>query len=345
MKIIVTGPPFYNYSDSVVKALRLLKHEVQFFPMLEFYKGCSYVQRKLFKCGCRSIETTYNQKWENELVAVCEASSPDLILVLNGIMLNDCLLRRLKNFTLAIWLWDSIQRYDQAFIPLLKHFANVFVFEKEDVACLEKSWGIQSIHLPVGFDAEIYHENSRERDIDISFIGIPDKNRLMTLNAVAELATATGLTMKICGDWYDRKYFWKALRFKKKNPYLFSYIDNRIVSAQEAATLYQRSKICLNINTPLHKGINPRTFEILATKSFQLMDLRESYDNCISPGEDLAVYKDEEDLLAKINFYLAETQLRESIATNGFQRIKSKFSMLTLMDKLQKAVQENADKV
>ena len=342
MKIVVTGPPFYNYSHSAVNALQSLGHDVCFFPMLEFYKACSYMQRKMFKCGCHSLAVKYNQKWEDRLVALCEAETPDLVLVLNGIMLKECLLERLKDFSLAIWLWDSIQRYDRAFVPLLKYFGNVFVFEKEDIFYLAKQWGIQAVHLPVGFDGDIYHEAHGERDVDISFIGIPDQKRLAALNAVAELAAAKGLKMKVCGDWYDRKYFWKALRFKKKNPYLFPYIDNRIVSAQEAAELYRRSKICLNINTPLHKSINPRTFEILATKSFQLMDRRESYDECVSPGEDLGVYEDEKDLLTKIEFYLANEQIRENMAEHGFQRIKSRFSMIALMDTLQKIVQEKA---
>lgn len=126
-------------------------------------------------------------------------------------------------------------------------------------------------------------------------------------------------------------------RFKKKYPCLAKYIINkRMISPDEVANVYNRSKIVLNINRTESEAINPRTFEILGTKSLQLMDSRKSYCNVIEAGQDLIVYKNKNDLWEKIKSYLSSDIARQQIANNGYSSVKDKFSLIKCADVLNK---------
>ncbi len=64
MKFLVTGPVNYGYSLSVVSAIEAAGHEVEFYPMCEFYVQASYWQRKLYKLGCKALRERYDYAWE-----------------------------------------------------------------------------------------------------------------------------------------------------------------------------------------------------------------------------------------------------------------------------------------
>lgn len=336
MKILIAGPLAHNYLDSIINGFDNFGHETVFIKMVEFYKGCSYTERKLHKAGCSFFEKKYNERWMNSFLKKCEMFNPDYILVVNGSMMNINILEKLhlEKYKIGLWLFDSIRRFDKDYEVLLKYYQKIFVFEKNDVVYLKKEYGIKAVYLPVGFDSDIYFCKEERRDIDISFVGNPDENRLRILNRVAKYAEKNFLKMKICGQWYDEKYIWKPWRFKMKNPHLFSYVNNGLISPIRVADLYRRSKICLNLNTAIHKGINPRTFEILATRSFQIMDEREQYSECVRPNIDLVIFKGTEDLINKIEFYLLNSQKRAIIAESGYKWIKNKFSMRNMVERI-----------
>ena len=93
------------------------------------------------------------------------------------------------------------------------------------------------------------------------------------------------------------------------------------MTASKSATLYSKTKICLNIHDGRHKSPNPRTFEILATGTFELIDERESYGGLLQEGRDLIQFRDVEDLLFKIDYYLLHEDEREAIAASGHRAI------------------------
>ncbi|MBP2658232.1 MAG: hypothetical protein H6Q69_1264 [Firmicutes bacterium] len=336
MRIVVIGQIHYNYSASTVKSLQELGHEVMFIEMVEFYKQCSYTERKLYKLGLKSLETKYDQAWNDNLIKACSKFKPDMILALNGIMMiKEYALEKLRSLgiKLSVWLLDSVKR-----LPLYEsriiYFDEIICFEESDLLYLKDKYGLTAYYCPVGFEEEAYYPDDKiERDIDISFVGNPTENRLKILNNIAQYAFENALNMHVQGVYWDKKYFWKKKKFINKNPKLVPYVHNFIVSSREAAEIYRRSKICLNIHVLDHEGINPRTFEILGTRSFQLMDNRKT-KNMVRPGADLVTYDNTTDLLNKIGYYLANEEERKTIANNGYNWVKGKFSMKEMVKKI-----------
>ena len=111
------------------------------------------------------------------------------------------------------------------------------------------------------------------------------------------------------------------------------YLYNGRIAPECTASLYARSKICLNIHLPAHKGVNPRTFEIMATGSFQIIDEREDYAG-LAPGQDLAVFHSTEDLIEKISYYLAHEEERERIAAHGHAAVLGRYSMEASLNRI-----------
>lgn len=46
MKVILTGPDFFNYTDSMAWAIRELGHQVKCLPYLGYEQTCGYIAKK-----------------------------------------------------------------------------------------------------------------------------------------------------------------------------------------------------------------------------------------------------------------------------------------------------------
>ncbi len=111
---------------------------------------------------------------------------------------------------------------------------------------------------------------------------------------------------------YSPRSLYGWLKFPFKN-----CIVNGSFSSSEINEIYNSSKICLNIQHKQNKsGYNPRTIEIMASGSFQLSNFTQGmrknhWDDII--GE----YKDEQDLVSKVKFYLEQDMLRKKMAESA----------------------------
>ena len=75
----------------------------------------------------------------------------------------------------------------------------------------------------------------------------------------------------------------------------------------------------MNIHDTKHKSLNPRSFDILAAGAFEIVDMRSGYVGDIQPGKALVEFKGIDDLLTKIEYYLANDEERETIAQYGYE--------------------------
>lgn len=338
MRIIVCGPRCYNYSSSIVTALRELGHEALYFPMTDFYVECSYLVRKLYKMGCGVLKRRWLAKWEKQFSDYLRAhydgdrdGVKTVVWILTPNLLDETMLKKLAQYRKVLFLWDSIKRSQVDLLPRLQYYERVYAFEYHDVDYIKSTAKKTDVYyLPLGYDEKIYYPSAKERDIDICFVGLGSNERVKILNEVAGFAWENHYKMVVVGNWYDKRHFWKRAGFKRKYPQLYACIQNHLIDAAEVASLYQRSKICLNLNTPIHKSISPRTFEILATRSFQIMNSGQQLRGMVAPGEDLVEFTDTEDLLHLLQYYLQHPREREQIAASGYDRVSGRYSIKEL---------------
>lgn len=97
-------------------------------------------------------------------------------------------------------------------------------------------------------------------------------------------------------------------------------------SEKELAYVYRHSRINLNITLQGSTSLNYRVFEVPASQAFLITDDVSDLGENFEIGKDLEVYKDEDELVDKIRFYLNYPGIAEKIAYNGYSTVIKRHS-------------------
>lgn len=347
MKILICSATNHNNLFNFDKVFADLCIDIFNYSMDEFDHKFNYWARKVNKLGIKEIKKIYYQDWNYKLLETYNSYRPDIILFINGCeIIDEKTFEILKSKTkLAVWFIDGVKRdllkkLDYQF----KYYDYIFTFEEQDVLEIKKVYGLEAYFCPLGYNKFAYYPVEMLKDIDIIFVGMGSEKRIKILNEIAQFSKKANLTFKIVGKYYSENHFWKKWQFRKKYGILYKYIENKFIEPKVVADLYRRSKICINIHVDEHDGLNPRSFDILGTKSFMLVDERISYGEDLKSGRDFIVYRDSGDLINKINYYLNDKYKREKIANSGYNQVKSKMSITELINEYMIAVFKGRNK-
>jgi spore maturation protein CgeB len=98
-------------------------------------------------------------------------------------------------------------------------------------------------------------------------------------------------------------------------------LQNRYVAHADKARAFCGAKIVLNTLNPSEIwGTNVRTFEACGAGAFQIVDWRPGLEHLFEIGKEVEIFTDTNDLLSKIDFYLAAPEERIKIAQAGHSR-------------------------
>ncbi|SDD79184.1 CgeB family protein [Sporomusa acidovorans] len=336
MKVLLLGPNYFNYVSSIARALKKLNVTVvtiQYYN--DVYQECNHLQKKLDQLGVTNWKAARLREWNEHISKTARDFKPDVCIVCNGMILTTQTLQNIKqgNAELVLWLLDGLRR-NAVFENNLKLYDQCFVYDQQDVAYVTQKYDIPCTHLVSSYDPAIYYPKQNNRDIDICFIGKTTPKRLEILKAVAEYAKAKNRSFVTYGNYWSTRHYWKKYLFKRRYGPLASFVVNTMISPENLADLYRRSKICLNIHIAEHDGLNPRTFEILGTRSFALVDDKPELSQHFEMGKHLATYCNKNDLLEKIDYYLENTDIREKIMEDGYLYVRDKYDINTTVNRV-----------
>lgn len=103
----------------------------------------------------------------------------------------------------------------------------------------------------------------------------------------------------------------------------------------EMPLIFRNSAINLNITAKsIRSGVPLRVFDVLGCGGFLISNYQAELEECFVIGEDLVIYTDEDDLLNKIEYYLAHEKERADIAANGFEKVSRCHSFLQRMKQI-----------
>lgn len=260
---------------------------------------------------------------------------PDFVFVFNNSRITPEFIEYCKenNLPMYTYLCDSIYFTRKAF-AYKSAYTNIYSYEPSD-AKVEFRPGQFVKYMPLACDHELYTYNpKREYKQDICFVGNLEKRRMELLEKVAayceehnkKLVVHTMMQLHVGKEWWHcLKVISRRVRYNKKYPHLMKCIINEPIVGKDLVNLYNESRICLNIHVGtdpnLHSGPNPRTFEILGCKAFEIMDKEHLMDFPFKDGEELSVFENEKELINKIDYYLTHDNEREAIAEKGYNRV------------------------
>lgn len=319
-KLLIIGPDYFGYNESVAKSFQKFGWTAK---IINYYEVCppgiinTILCRYLSKLGIKYFANQYKINLNQEITNIFNEFSPDMVIIIKGNNVFRETIKNMGNSIKVLWMMDSIFRVPES-LNNVDLYDYSFMFEESDVERL-KSMGIESTFLPMAVDTNNYYPIPNERDIDLLFVGRLYDSRVQLFTELINLQKDRNI--QIYGNYLHWK---KPMRFIN---YYFKgfnkYFKNRFVQPDELNKLYSRSKIALSIhhNQSQH-GCNPRTFEILATKTFQLVDENPFIKEHFAKHGYLVTYKNDEDLFRKIQYYLDENpNEREEIAERGYHYV------------------------
>jgi spore maturation protein CgeB len=290
---------YYNFYES----LKDLGHEVTLFDYMAELK--------------RIGKTEMNSK----LLALVQASRPDLAMFsLYTDQLDPATVKQLSSYTRTLCFFHD----DTWRVEFSQFWARQFDFFTTPDVYGERKYAVKglsnAIHFPFGCNEKLYRNTGAPKKYDISFVGAWHPYREWLINRLR----SAGFTVQTAG------YRWPG----------------GIVSHEQMVALFNESRINLNmsnsaswdarylVSSPralLNRIRSPKTveqlkarhFEINGCGAFQLSYYVEGLETYYEIGKEIAIYVDPDDLLAKVKLYLADDELRESIALAGYKRTLS----------------------
>lgn len=306
--VLIAGPKFYGYLDNLADSFRLNGYNVHLYPFdLKDYR--------------RNIPDELKMEQFNSDIRKCVLSNNlDMAVIVKGDTIWSDTVRILRSNVkrMILYLWDAINR-SVSDLSVVKYFDKVLLFEKSDESIM------QDMGIPFAFYGtpasthDYYPADSPGESVDISFVGSITTDRLSSMKAI--IKAFPDRNIEIYGGHsrlISRRWLWINLSIRNCRRYFM----NRGLIPSEINTLYNSSKICLNVQRSQSLlGCNYRTFEILAAKAFQISSANPYLESEFKDGG-LVTYRDDSDLIDKIGYYLANTDERRRHAEIGYRYVQ-----------------------
>jgi hypothetical protein len=175
-----------------------------------------------------------------------------------------------------------------------RFFDLVFIAEREFLASFAQAVGHEQVHwLPLCISPQVFRKLDLPKLYDVGFVGNMARAHRQTARA--------------------RQLALLAERFHTNDVF-------RGYSQQETSEIYSQSRIVFN--TSISGGVTLRILEGAACGSMVLTDTRpEALGNLFQIGGELVTFANDDDLVAKVVYYLAHEPEREQIAQAGYRRV------------------------
>ena len=174
-----------------------------------------------------------------------------------------------------------------------------------------------AIHFPFGCNEKVFRKMDVKKKYDVSFVGAWHPYREWLIEKLEK----SGVDVKVRGHrWPDGEIdqdgmvrLFNESRINLNLSNSASWDARYLMSSPRALINRLRSK--KNI-----EQMKARIFEANGCGAFQLSYYVEGLECSYDINREIGVYSDPDDLVEKVKFYLVHSELRESIAAEGYER-------------------------
>lgn len=223
---------------------------------------------------------------------------------------------------IVMWFPDGIGTASKAFF-MIADFDFIFFQDPYAVITLKNQYNKTNVlYLPECCNPKFHKKLNlslieiEKYKCDISTYGNPHNYRAYFFSQLVDL----NYSIKI---WGHQPPVWQ------NNHQLSSLFKGEYLINEEKAKSVIAAKI--NLNTLVPAGVyslNARAFEIAGIGGFQLIQYRAALSNIFEDGSELVSFKNFEDLLEKIKYFINNDELRNKIADAGQKRAYSEHTYL-----------------
>ena len=325
IKVLLVNPiyggslPIAKYVEKNLKnfnvKLKVINSEV-------FNKGYEFIKSNFInKANYSKTMKSFLSLFSEIILASIDEFRPDVILgvaqsPIDFKVLNYCEKRGILR---AFWFVEDYKlfTYWKEFAPKYDFY---FTIQKDEFFNeLKKINAKNFYYLPLSAEPKVHkplkltEEEKKRYGSTISFVGAGYYNRRIFFRNLLEY------DFKIWGsDWEDEL----ILKDKIQE-------NGRRVTPEEYVKIFNASLINLNLHSstylpgvdPEGDFVNPRTFEICATNSIQIVDRRKYLQELFVENEEILCYSNISELKRLINSILKDKEKYKVIAENGYRRV------------------------
>lgn len=174
-----------------------------------------------------------------------------------------------------------------------RFFDAVFIAQKDYLERFRRAVGHEQVYwLPLAAAPDVHRDHGLPRIYDVGFVGNI---------ALGHRGTPRARRLKLLADRFHTNDFYR--------PYM----------PEEVGQVYSQSRIVFNCS--IAGDVTMRLFEGTACGALVLTDrVANGLDELFDVGREIVVYRDDDDLLEKVAYYLAHEEEREAIARAGQRR-------------------------
>lgn len=325
MRVLIVGPRFHGYNDSIARALEHQGHEV---AVHDYDRpdslGARVRNKALHELPARFVPHSWRGEASRRAVRALRAVRPQVLLVVKGDLLDDswweaALTSGAKVIT---WLYDELARMDYS-RERLASFPCIVTYSARDAEQLAQR-GLNASHLPNAFDSLIPY---RPRTVpEVSFIGARYPQRVELVTQAHDL----GVPLRVYGrDWSPRPFDVLATR---RLPVPGLPTGPQVDRAEGYGIM---AGSIASINTHARQdGFTMRTFEIPGVGGLQLVDRRD-VDELYIPGKETLVFDDAQELAEHVRRARADQAWARRIREQGQRRTLAEHTFIHRMQTLE----------
>jgi spore maturation protein CgeB len=213
------------------------------------------------------------------------------------------------------WLWDTNHAHHPSLMSpchkwtVTTHEASIPKYTKIGVKPILAQWG---------YSEQEWKPKSKNKDIDVYFCGAKNPERDKYIKRLCNI----GVNYSVDGPGYG---FHKNPKNKTKEPVINGKPVKGKVSFADMVDKYQRAKISVSFlmgsgQKKEYTQVKARAFEVPASGSFSLVSFCPEIERFFKVGEEIDMFKSEDEMEDKIKFYLRRNALREKMARKAQQR-------------------------
>ncbi len=326
MKVLVVGEFRWEiYEKPLFKVFQELGYETYKF---EWKKYLDYEGRSKFIEIIKRVENKFHigpdvYKMNSDLVAYVKKISPELVFIYQGLFFTAATLKTIKFNGAKVFGYcnddpfsDKAPKYFwRKYLSSCREYDLVFSYRLKNIDDYKRVYGIDSEILRSYYieDRNYKLEKSAEKyECDVAFIGhYEDDGRDEFLIKVAR----SGHSFKVYGaEWHRSKYYGEFKKIMGGDVQQLRGDYNIALNSCKIALVFL-SKIN-------HDTYTRRCFEIPAAGAFMLSEYTDDLATLFEPDKEAVYFNNADELINKVDYYLAHDDERIAIAQNGYERVR-----------------------
>ncbi len=272
------------------------------------------------------------QQMEKLFVSLIKKENPEYIFInarRDELTLET--LQKIRNLSPATKIVSTSGDDDKDFEPLKRYhalFMDCTIIHQINYLRNYYADGVKNIYPTLGINIEIFKPMNFKKIYDVVFVGNAIEERVETIRFLIN----NKINLKVFGGRWD-------------NYPEFKQVCLGYVSPEEMAKVINQTKINLGLSKNKYgqSAFKWRVFEIASCKAFSLIDYFDGYLKFFKNNKEIIMFKNNRDLLQKINYYLKHEKERERIAKNSYKRAIKRCNILEEFKKMFKKIMENPE--